>query len=191
MIPAFRASLYAAFLSSSLCVSANAACPDAPDHTAALADLFAAARDAPNEAQGREYSDQMWELWLDAPDAQARAVLDSGMRRRSSYDFLGALDEFTRLIAYCPAYAEGYNQRAFTHFLRQDFEAARVDLDRALELSPQHVGALSGRALTLMQLGETEQARSDLEAALALNPWLSERHLAAPGGPLAPPGEEL
>jgi Flp pilus assembly protein TadD len=184
-------SIRTAILLSCLALPALAECPDAPDHTAALADLSAQARAAGTEAEGRAISDQMWELWLDAPDAQARTVLDRGMRMRESYDFLGAVVEFTRLIEYCPDYAEGYNQRAFAYFLRQEFEAARADLDRAVALSPAHVGALSGRALTLMQLGETDAARRDLQAALALNPWLSERHLMAPGAPLAIPGEDI
>lgn len=180
-----------ALLLSILALPAHANCPAAPDHAEALAALSAEARAAGTEAEGRAISDQMWELWLDAPDAQAQTVLDLGIRMRTSYDFLGALAEFTRLIAYCPDYAEGYNQRAFAHYLRQDFEAARADLDRALALSPAHVGALSGRALTLMQLGDTDAARRDLQAALALNPWLSERHLLAPGAPLAIPGEDI
>lgn len=171
--------------------AASGMCPAAPDHETALAGLSEAARAAPNEAEGRALSDQMWQLWLDAPDEQAKSVLDRGMRMRSSFDLLGAVQEFTRLIEYCPDYAEGYNQRAFTYYLQHDFRAAQDDLDRALKLSPAHVGALSGRALTRMQLGAMEAARADLEAALALNPWLSERHLLAPGAPLAPPGEDI
>jgi tetratricopeptide (TPR) repeat protein len=118
-------------------------------------------------------------------------LLDRGMERRASYDFLAAYEALDRLVAYCPDYAEGYNQRAFVSFLRQDFAAALADLDRALALSPDHVAALSGRALTLLGLGRTEEARLALSRALALNPWLPERGLAAPGGPLAPRGEDL
>ena len=96
-----------------------------------------------------------------------------------------------RLVEYCPEYAEGYNQRAFVNFLRQDFPPALGDLDRAIELSPNHIAALSGRALTLMGLGRNEEAREALKQALELNPWLSERSLLAPGGPLEPEGQDL
>lgn len=182
-------SSFAALLASA--TLAFAACPEAPDHSAALAALSQAAVAAPNEVEGRALSNDMWELWLDAPDAQSQTALDQGMKKRGSFDLLGAIADFTRLISYCPDYAEGYNQRAFAFYLQQEFAAARADLDRALALSPDHVGALSGRALTLMQLGDLEAARSDLRSALELNPWLSERHLLAPGGPLSPPGEDL
>lgn len=136
-------------------------------------------------------SDQMWQYWLDAPDERAQGALDEGMARRQSYDFVGALAAFDRLVEYCPAYAEGYNQRAFIHYLRQDYAAAVVDLTKAISLSPEHVGALSGLALSQMNLGEIEAAREALLQALALNPWLSERHLMAKGAPLAIPGTDL
>jgi tetratricopeptide (TPR) repeat protein len=168
-----------------------AECPPAPDHSADLAELSIAANRAGTEMDGREVSNRMWELWTDAPDEAAQAVLDLGMRKREGYDLLGALQEFDRLVAYCPDYAEGYNQRAFVNFLRQDFAAALVDLKAALARSPKHVAALSGMALTLLALDRTDEARVALAEALALNPWLPERGLAAEGGPLAPLGEDI
>lgn len=154
-------------------------CPAAPDHSASFDRLFSMVQSAPDEATARVVVGQMWALWKDAPDAQAQEVLDRGMRRQSSYDFLGALQDFETLIAYCPGYAEGYNQRAFVRFIHRDYEAALIDLDRVIALSPRHVGALSGRALTLMGLGRLDEAREALLAALALNPWLPERRFLA------------
>jgi len=166
-------------------------CPAAPDHDTALDALFGEIAQAENDMDARVISNQMWELWTDAPDEAAQALLDRAMQARSSYDFLGALEALDRLVAYCPDYAEGYNQRAFVNYLREDFAAALVDLNLTLERSPRHVGALSGKALSLLALGRTDEAREALAAALALNPWLSERHLAGPGGPLAPIGQDL
>ncbi len=166
-------------------------CPVAPDHSAELDQLIADIRSAETEAAARPIAARMWELWADAPNEQAQAILDRGMRKRASYDFLGARADFDRLVEYCPNYAEGYNQRAFVSFLRQDFEAALVDLDRALDLSPKHVAALSGKALTLLGLNRNDEARETLAQALALNPWLPERGLADKGQPLAPPGQDI
>ncbi len=168
--------------------AAAAGCPSAPDHSTPLEGLLSEVQQADSEAQAREIANRMWEFWADAPDERAQEILNRGMTRRSSFDFLGALEDFDQLIAYCPAYAEGYNQRAFVHYLRRDFAAALRDLDRALELSPRHVAAMSGRALSLYGLSRLEEAREALAEALALNPWLPERYLADPGGPLAPPG---
>lgn len=166
-------------------------CPAPADVAAELEALFGAAREAPNDQAGREVSNQMWQIWLRAPDAAAQEVLDRGMRKRDVYDFAGALEDFTRLAEYCPLYAEGFNQRAYVHFLREDYARALVDLDRALRLQPRHVGAQSGRALTLMNLNRVDEARVQLEQALQNNPWLSERFLMATGGPLAPSGKDI
>ncbi len=184
--------ILSAVLSAGVAIPAFAeTCPPAPDHAARLGELIAQIQQAETEIAAREISNQMWELWADAPDEAAQTVLDQGMSRRNAWDLLGALREFDRLVAYCPDYAEGYNQRAFVNFLRQDFESALTDLDRALELSPNHIAAMSGRALTLMGLQRMEEARVALAEALELNPWLPERHLAADGGPLALPGKDL
>ncbi|MGR3493670.1 tetratricopeptide repeat protein [Citreimonas sp.] len=155
-------------------------CPEAPDHDAAISDLLQRIQAAPDEAAARPLNGELWELWLDAPDEPSQAMLDQGMRARSSFDYLSALDRFDALVSYCPFYAEGYNQRAFINFLREDYAAALPDLDRTLEIDPRHVGALSGRALTLMALGRPEEGQAALRAALALNPWLAERALLVP-----------
>lgn len=174
-----------------LAVPAFADCPEAPDIARQLDDLIANIREASDDQSAREISGEMWQLWLKAPDAAAQEVLDEGMRKRASYDYLGAKENYDRLVEYCPKYAEGYNQRAFVYFLTGDFEKALVDLDRALELAPKHVGAQSGRALTLMNLGRLGEARVQLLAALENNPWLSERFLLAEGGPLAAEAEDI
>lgn len=155
-------------------------CPEAPDHSDALDDLFAQLQIAQDDMEARFISDRMWDFWADAPDEPSQAMLDDGMRARASYDFVRALDRFDALVGYCPFYAEGYNQRAFVNFLREDFAAALPDLNRALDLNPRHVGALSGKALTLLALGREDEGQAALRAALALNPWLSERFLLKP-----------
>lgn len=152
-------------------------CPEAPDHAEALSRLIDAAQAAPDEAAGRALSDEMWALWAEAPDAKAQGLLDDAMARRESYDYDAAMAAAEALVAYCPDYAEGYNQRAFIHFLREEFEAALPDLERTLELQPRHVAARTGQALTLHALGRNGEAALALRAALALNPWLGERHL--------------
>lgn len=166
-------------------------CPPPPDHAAAILQLVEDIHAAPNEAAARDVSTQLWEYWADAPDERAQEMLDTGMAKRRAYNFLGALSDLNRLVAYCPDYAEGYNQRAFVNFLRQDFAAALPDLERSIELSPTHIGALSGRALTLFGLGREAEAQDALARALELNPWLPERSLVKPPERVAPSGEEL
>ena len=152
-------------------------CAPAPDHDRALGDLVQRANDAPDRIAGMAASAEMWKLWADAPDARAQKLLDEGMARREAYDYPAAMEAFQALVDYCPDYAEGYNQRAFVNFLRQDYSAALPDLDAALARQPRHVAAQAGKALTLHVVNRQGEAALALRAALAMNPWLPERSL--------------
>ena len=165
---------------------ALAECPPVPDRSMDLDALFEEAREAPDEATGRAVSARMWEIWTDAPDAAAGELLNRGVGALRVQDFREALVTFDRLVEYCPDWAEGYNQRAFVHFLTHRFDQARVDLEKVVEINPQHVGALSGLALTLTALGDEAGAQDWLKRALALNPWIPERAMLK-----EPEGEEL
>lgn len=161
-------------------------CPPLPDRAEEKAVLMEAMRTAPNEMSARGHVNALWEFWATAPNATAQELLDEGMKRRAAFDFDAAADRFDALIAYCPDYAEGWNQRAFIHFLREEYPAALEDLEKALEISPDHIAALAGLALTLDRLGRDAAAQSTLRAAVKLNPWLPERHMIA-----LPPEQEL
>ncbi|WP_368184394.1 tetratricopeptide repeat protein [Aestuariibius sp. HNIBRBA575] len=161
-------------------------CPNGPNHSTRLELLHEVLRTAPDPIAARRISNDLWAIWLQAPDEVAQELLDHGMERMRLGDHLGAQTAFDRLVDYCPDFAEAYNQRAFSNFLQQRFDIALLDLDRALELNPRHLGALTGRALTLIELGQNEAAQTDLKAAVALNPWLNERSLI-----IQPPGEDI
>ncbi|MDA5094164.1 hypothetical protein O2N63_08685 [Aliiroseovarius sp. KMU-50] len=152
-------------------------CPDARDISSEMDALLHGVQTARSEGEARPFVNQMWQLWRDAPDQWAQELLQEGSDRIRVADYRGAEAALSALISYCPTYAEGYNQRAFSRFLAGDLEHALRDLDKALTLRPRHVAALAGRVLTLHAMGKTEEAQSTLRDALALNPWLPERHL--------------
>lgn len=133
-------------------------CPAAPDHAAAQARIIADLSSARTSAEASVLTQGLWRLWTDAPDATAKTMLDDGMALLSGGRPAIAVQRFDALVAYCPDYAEGYNQRAFAQYLQLDFAAALVDLDAALAINPQHVAALSGKALTLIGLGRDAEA---------------------------------
>ena len=165
---------------------AFADCPEFAHETPETAALIEAIQKAETEYEAQQLNDQLWAIWTAAPDETAQMLLNEGMSARSSYDYVRAIDRFSKLVDYCPDYAEGYNQRAFINFLREDFEAALPDLDKALSLNPTHIGAYSGLALTLLGMERISEGSKVLREALELNPWLSERHLLQ-----ELPGEEL
>lgn len=181
--------IYLAFAVAPHAVEAD--CPAVGDRTARHSELMELVATAPNETQARAWTDELWSIWATAPDDTAQEILIRGMERRAAYDFAGAIRDFTSLIEYCPGYAEGYNQRAFIHFIVQDYEASLIDLERALERLPDHIGALTGKALTLLQLGRVREGQIVLRQAVALHPWLPERNRLQPLDDLDPPEQEL
>ena len=156
---------------------AFADCPAVPDHSARYYELLSDMRAATSENEARRLMNHAWEIWTDAPDDIAQDLLDSAMRRIREADYGGALAPLADLIAYCPDYAEGFNQRAFVHFLLTDYELALVDLETTLRLFPDHLAAQSGMVLTLISLGRNDEAQRVLREAMTLNPWLPERRL--------------
>ena len=164
----------------------DAACPAPPDREDERRALMRELRTAPDPSGAQRASRALWDIWADAPDERAQALLDRGRAMIALGDLGRATEALDELVAYCPDYAEGWNQRGFASFLRRDFEAALTDLDRAMALSPEHLGVLSGRALTLLGLGRDEEGQAQLRAALRLNPWLAEAALLD-----GPPEREL
>ena len=152
-------------------------CPPNPDIADEVAAIYTELQTAQNEMDARPLANLLWRAWTRAPDQTAQDMLDVGMAAREVFDFERAKGAFDALVAYCPDYPEGYNQRAFIAFLREDYVSALSDLERTLERDPTHVAAIAGLGLTLTRLGRDEAAQAVLKRAVKLNPWLSERHL--------------
>ena len=81
----------------------------------------------------------------------------------------------TGVIEAAPDYAEGYNQRAFVRFLREDFEGSLSDLEKTLEYKPWHFGALSGMYHVLRVQSRHSAALALLRKAVVIHPWIQER----------------
>ena len=152
-------------------------CPPAEDRSADVAAIIAEAAAAKDEASARVITNRLWEIWATAPDATAQDMLDRGMTYRADFNLDAAMEAFNELVVYCPEYAEGYNQRAFVHFIRGNYAEALVDLEATLERSPDHLAALAGKGLTLVGLGRRDEGRDVLREAVGINPWLPERHM--------------
>lgn len=152
-------------------------CPTVPDYMAEKNRLHSELLRTQTEMDSRIVSDQLWIIWTIAPDEMSQQMLDRGREHIRVADYEQAEETFDDLVKYCPHYAEGWNQRAFVHYLRQNYDASLDDIAVVLDLEPRHFGALAGRATVLISMGRPEIGHIALRAALKINPWLSERHL--------------
>ena len=161
-------------------------CPPLPDRSAERRDLLKALRFSPDPAAGVEAANAVWAFWTTAPDETAQDMLDRGMAamRDQRPDIAESILE--DLVAYCPDFAEGWNQRAFARFLNSKLDASLEDIAAALKLEPVHFGALSGRAMILVRQGRSRLAQIALRRAVLVHPWLSERQFLE-----EIPGQEL
>jgi len=142
--------------------------------------LFERLASAKTELEGRLAEEAMWEFWFDqSPTPNIRQFLDAGMERRLAYDYEAAEKHLDQVVALAPDYVEGYNQRAFVRFLRQNYTEAQADLEIAIKLEPNHFGVLSGMYHVMMISNRPEVANNMLIQAVTIHPWIRER-LALP-----------
>lgn len=131
---------------------------------------------ATSEADGRLAESALWEHWFSlAPGDDVHDWLQQGRKKRESYDYEAAEALFDRVIDAAPDYSEGYNQRAFVRFLREDYEGSLADLEKTLDMRPWHFGALSGMYHVLRLQNRHGPAFELLRQAVTIHPWIQER----------------
>ncbi|GAA6212481.1 hypothetical protein NBRC116602_22220 [Hyphomicrobiales bacterium 4NK60-0047b] len=148
--------------------------------------LYIELKNSKTESAARAIEDRIWQSWIIGPNAEATDLLAKAMERRRAYDFAGSLEILNKVVEKTPDWAEVWNQRAFVHFLREEFDKSLEDADRAIELEPNHFGALAGKAQILMSQGRTGLGQKALRKAIKLHPFLKERALL-----IEIPGQEL
>jgi tetratricopeptide (TPR) repeat protein len=140
------------------------------------ADMFVQLAGAKTESAGRLAESVIWEYWFDqSPTTEVRSLLDRGRERREAYDYEAAENLFDQVVDQAPKYHEGYNQRAFARFLRENYDGALADLEETLRLCPDHFGALSGMYHVLRIQNRHQTAMKMLQRAVAIHPWIQER----------------
>lgn len=157
-------------------------CPPMPDRAAERAALLDTLANATTAMTGNLAANAVWAFWVRAPDDRAQTLLDAGMRGIREGNPAGAEETLNDLVAYCPDFPEGWNQRAFARFLQSDFAGSLSDIDETLLREPAHFGALAGKIRILVHQGRQQLARLALIDALAIHPWLQEGALLGRGG---------
>lgn len=159
-----------------LAISTAAVSDNAENIQHVRAELFKNLAVAATEEEGRAAEHQVWQFWFSlSPTAEIRISLDAGIERREVYDYAAAENHFNTIVEAAPEYSEGYNQRAFIRFLRENYVESQADLEKTLELEPDHFGAITGLYHILRIQNRHKAAMSLLQKAVTIHPWIQER----------------
>lgn len=164
---------------------AQETCAPGPDRASARAELVETLARSETSMAGQAAANDLWRHWTEAPDPKAQSLLDEGMQSIRYGEPAAAEAILADLVAYCPDYPEGWNQRAFARFLIGDFAGSLEDIEVALTLEPAHFGAYAGKIIILVRQNKRGLARLTLIEALKVHPWLRE------GSLLGVEGQEL
>jgi tetratricopeptide (TPR) repeat protein len=112
----------------------------------------------------------LWRIWHRSGDPEVDTRLREGILAMQRGSLQEAVEIFTDVIKMAPDFAEGYNKRATTYYLMQEYEKSLQDCAKTLERNPVHFGALSGTGLNYMGLRNPVKALEYFQRAIEVNP---------------------
>ncbi len=148
----------------------------ATTHETELNQLFTQLSSASNQETALIAETQIWKIWFQSGNQEVDELMQEAIKRRSVFDFNGAIEVLSQIIIIQPNYAEAWNQRATAYFHQEKYEESLEDISKTLELEPRHFGALAGRAIIRLKQLKPVIARRNIEEAILLHPYLKERY---------------
>ena len=124
----------------------------------------------PGRTDWQRIEGEIVRIWSHSGSDAMDVLLERGNAALAAEDYDLALELFSALTDHAPDFAEGWNARATTFYLLDEYALSIADVERVLALEPRHFGALAGLAFMFEQMGETELALRALRAVQALNP---------------------
>jgi tetratricopeptide (TPR) repeat protein len=106
-------------------------------------------------------------------------------------NYADALKILDATIALQPDWAEGWNARATTRYLDDDYKGSMADIAQTLKRDPKHLGALMGMGMILEAREKREDALKIYERVLEIAPHWRNAQEAADKLKAALAGSEL
>ncbi len=136
----------------------------------ALNVLFTQLKTAPDEESAERLATAIEKIWRRSGSDTADLMMERANVALQAQNFDLAVKILASLTRIAPRYAEGWNQLATVHFLRDDYRGAVRDLRQVLALEPRHFKALEGLAIILRETGSKKAALKALRHVLVIHP---------------------
>jgi tetratricopeptide (TPR) repeat protein len=152
----------------------NSALPKTPaEREKTLSDLYALLATAEDEEVAKAITDAIERVWLHSGSATVDLLMERSHKAVSEKKTDLALKLLDAVVDLAPDFTEGWNRRAYLHFVQKNTERALGDLRRALALDPNHFKALDGLGQILRELGQKKPALKAFQQLLEVHPYFS------------------
>jgi tetratricopeptide (TPR) repeat protein len=149
----------------------QAAKPVPQDRDALLSELYTHLAKTHDATEAAPIAETIEGLWLQSGSDTIGLLMGRSAKAINEQKNDLALQLLDAVVELAPAYAEGWNRRAYVYFLQNNFEGAVGDLRRALALEPNHFKALEGLARILRDTGQKKSALQAYKQILKINPF--------------------
>jgi tetratricopeptide (TPR) repeat protein len=137
----------------------------------ALSDLYALLATADSEESAKAIADSIERVWLFSGSPTVDLLMQRALKAIGDKKLDLALTLLNHVVEQAPDFAEGWNQRAYVHFARNDLGRALGDLRRVLALDPNHFNSIDVFARILREIGQKKAALSAYRRLLDVYPF--------------------
>ena len=135
-----------------------------------LSNLYAYLATAETTADAQPIATAIERLWLYAGSDTIGVLMDRAANAITAKSYDKALHFLDAVVDLAPDYAEGWNRRAYVHYLDNDLERMVGDLRRCLALEPNHFRALEGLAQIMRETGQKKAALKAYQKLIEIHP---------------------
>jgi tetratricopeptide (TPR) repeat protein len=138
-----------------------------------LSDLYALLATAEDDESAKAIADAIERVWVHSGSPTVDLLMERSIKAMNEKKAELALKLLDSVVELAPDFTEGWNRRAYVHFVQNDIERALGDLRRTLALDPHHFKALDGLAQILREIGQKKAALKAFKELLEVHPYWS------------------
>lgn len=105
------------------------------------------------EEEAKKIEKKIWKVWTYCNPQEINILMERGCDALTKKSYTKAIKLFSQVIAKNPSYAEAWNKRGLTYYLKGCFKQAEEDSKQTLLLEKRHFGALSCLASIYLMIG--------------------------------------